>query len=1010
MNPHNHAPFLNLVPHSNATHIAVNDGNWFDPNTWQNGNVPDYNADVLIPEGVEVFYDQESDARIHTIRVDGSLTFSQNTNTQLIVDYIAVSDTGYLEMGTEMNPIQAQANIIFAPVDIGNPMIDTDWEPNQLSRGLVTGHGAKVSIFGEEKTSYITLADNHLAGATELTFSQAVPENWEVGDTIVLTGTAWDKKGSHHDNSVTQDEVLTIESINGKSITFSHNDVDGNSLRFDHTTPEGFELDIYVANLTRNVVLQSEGGNDLPSSQRGHTMFMDHDTKIYNAGFYSLGRSDKDIVVNDPKFDADGNLIPGTGTNRRGRYAIHFHQILKHDHPDMDMDMGMDMGMDMDMDMGMDMDMDMDTDTAEVNGSVIWGSPGWGLSVHSSRADITDNVSFDVVGAHFVTEDGDEQATFRNNIAIKASGSVTDPDANLLNPRGARGQVNDFGSTGTGFWIDTSYSVSAFENNIATGIADAGIIVYGHHGVDDGPVISVSDLPEDLQYIAGNRTEIHAFKVPLRNFTGNSVYNSQAGVELRGLTRDDSGFDITAKVGHDVQNVLDDLSIWGVREDGIHISYSSRITLKDSLIIGNPDSPILRNGGVMSSPRGFGVYSDKNARSIIYDNIHVEGFEFGASIPQTARQGYNSEVPFEAPQLINGTFANNIYNLSPASGRIDNPSTATRLSPGTDNAPITPYFEIQGNPIFDVPSDDQAPIAEFTSTSKGGLAIEFDGSQSFDPDYILSWSDSTNNPYTAGDNTIASFAWDYDSDGVIDDFGRYATHVYESPGTYSVTLQVTDIQGNTSTITQDITVENQTFPNIVNSGDFNSLDTTFGRNSGTTNWYDFRKDWGVPGGHKWNHDPVNEWAYADNSGAEGLTQIIYNESLRGLQTISFDAKNIGSNNTLRLQVFGVNGRFKFSNRGDKSPVTVSNTIPFESVNLLDTGNIAENNFNWSKFTLHNINFGQGYEFIAIRFITKGVDETEFQAIDNVFIGNESISSGEINSSPLAIGLWTKKVC
>merc|ERR1712178_395438 len=122
-----------------------------------------------------------------------------------------------------------------------------------------------------------------------------------------------------------------------------------------------------------------------------------------------LGRSDKDIVVNDPKFDADGNLIPGTGTNRRGRYAIHFHQILKHDHPDMDMDMGM------------DMDMDMDTDTAEVNGSVIWGSPGWGLSVHSSRADITDNVSFDVVGAHFFTEGGDEQATFRNNIAIKAS-------------------------------------------------------------------------------------------------------------------------------------------------------------------------------------------------------------------------------------------------------------------------------------------------------------------------------------------------------------------------------------------------------------------------------------------------------------------------------------------------------------------------------------------------------------------------------------------------------------
>ena len=125
-------------------------------------------------------------------------------------------------MGTELNPIQAQANIIFAPVDPDNPEIDTDWDPHQVSRGLVAGHGAKVSIFGEEKTSYITLADNHLAGATELTFSEPVPGDWEVGDTIVLTGTAWDATGSHDDNSITQDEVLTIESIKeANASTFS---------------------------------------------------------------------------------------------------------------------------------------------------------------------------------------------------------------------------------------------------------------------------------------------------------------------------------------------------------------------------------------------------------------------------------------------------------------------------------------------------------------------------------------------------------------------------------------------------------------------------------------------------------------------------------------------------------------------------------------------------------------------------------------------------------------------
>ena len=88
MQTHTHADFLALVPHENATHVAINNGSWFDPNTWQDGVIPNDNADVVITQGVEVFYDQESNERIHTIRVDGSLSFSQNTNTQLIVDYI----------------------------------------------------------------------------------------------------------------------------------------------------------------------------------------------------------------------------------------------------------------------------------------------------------------------------------------------------------------------------------------------------------------------------------------------------------------------------------------------------------------------------------------------------------------------------------------------------------------------------------------------------------------------------------------------------------------------------------------------------------------------------------------------------------------------------------------------------------------------------------------------------------------------------------------------------------
>ncbi|MDJ0729726.1 MAG: G8 domain-containing protein [Crocosphaera sp.] len=992
MDAHIHAPFLDIVPHSKATHIAVNNGSWFDPKTWQDGVIPNDNADVVIAQGVEVFYDKESNARIHTIRVDGSLEFSHNKNTQLIVDYIAVSNTGTLEIGTENNPLQAQANIIFAPVDPNNPEIDTNWDPHQLSRGLVAGNGAKVSIFGEEKTGYVTLADNHLSGATKLTFSEPVPTDWEVGDTIVLTGTAWDKNGSHEDNSVTQDEVLTIESIKGNTITFRHNDVNGNALRFDHTTPKGFDLDIYVANLTRNVIFESEGGNDVPPSQRGHTMFMDHDTKIYNAGFYGLGRTNKDLFIDDPQFDSKGKLIPGTGTNPRARYPIHFHEILEHH---------------------MDMDMNMDMDTAEVNGNAIWNTPGWALSVHSSRADVTNNVSFDAVGSHFVTEDGDEQATFRNNIAIKAAGSITDPDANLINPRDIRGQLNDFGSSGIGFWLDTSYSVAAFENNIATGMADAGIIVYGQNDLDSGPLISVSNLPDDLQHIAGTATEIHAYKVPLRNFTNNSVYNSEGGVEIRGVQRDDSGFDFN-KVGHDEQSILEGLKIWGVQKFGVANHYAAHINVKNALIVGDTNNPIPLFGGP-DQAQGIGIFSDKNARAMTYENVHVEGFTIGATLPQTGRQGYDSESPFSHSSLIGGEFTNNTYNLHAAPGREGRAPSNPYLSPLLTNPSLGIYFEIQGNPIFEVPSDNLSPVADFTFESIGGLSIAFDASTSYDPDYFPGWTDTHNDLYTAGDNTIASFAWDFDGDGTIDDFGRYSTYVYDTPGIYDATLIVYDIQGAATRQSVTINVENNPYSNLLNNGDF-SQPLLGGYGYASFKWNNLSdsenlsdevnpEGWYINDNTYWNWDQTNGWAFVDSTGgygAKGMSQVIYDQTARrGLQTVSFDARNIGSN-TLRLEVLGINGRFKLPNQGGASVTNLNNTVPFEAVTLLDTGNVANNQFDWTTFTFDNVDFGEGYEFIGVRISTNGVDSNEFLAVDNIFIGDSAETIDNSNNSPIAL--------
>lgn len=682
---------------------------------------------------------------------------------------------------------------------------------------------------------------------------------------------------------------------------------------------------------------------------------MDHNTEIHNAGFYDLGRTNKDLYQDNPQFDDQGNLIPGTGTNPQGRYSIHLHKVFDHDANDLN--------------------------SASITGNAVWGSPGWGYVIHDSRAVVEDNVSFDVLGAHYALEEGTEQAAVRRNIAIKGTGAETDPTADLLG--GDRSGERDFGDSGIGFWVGTSYAATAFEDNITTGMKDAGIIIYGTNDGFAPPDVPVANLPAGLQHIADNADMIGSWKVPIHDFRKNTVYNADSGIEVRGVTRDDWGAD-QFSIDHNKQSLIEDSYIWGIRETGVQISYASYTTLKDALIIGNIQNPVLRDGADISSPQGIGIYSDKNARSVIYDNVHIEGFDFGATVPQNSMQGYDTESPFGHSQLISGVFKNNNQHLVAASGRVSNRSSDDPLSPGTEVVPITPYFDLQGNPKFDVPLGDNSPVAQFTTQSVGGYAVLFDASQSYDPDYSLTWSDLPNSPSTAGDNTIASFGWDIDSDGKFETFGRYMTYVFDSTGTYSVTLKVTDTQGNTATTNQSIDVVDSPFPNALVNGDFSS---SVGSTSGTTQWYN--RGWYLPGNHRWNHDSDTGLVYADNNGAGGLVQVVRDQLVtRGVQNLSFDATNLGSNNTLRIQLYGVNGRFDLSNWDTKSPSSTSNTVPFESTTLFDSGNLATTEFDW-KTIQNSINFGDGYEFIAVRLFTSGVEDSELQALDNIFIGTDT---------------------
>jgi PKD repeat protein len=78
--------------------------------------------------------------------------------------------------------------------------------------------------------------------------------------------------------------------------------------------------------------------------------------------------------------------------------------------------------------------------------------------------------------------------------------------------------------------------------------------------------------------------------------------------------------------------------------------------------------------------------------------------------------------------------------------------------------------------------NDTAPVADFTFAPAGPRADE-----------TVNFTDLS----TAYDG-IASWAWDFENDGVVDSVVQNATHVFASPGLYIVNLSVTDSDGSTA--------------------------------------------------------------------------------------------------------------------------------------------------------------------------------------------------------------------
>ncbi|MGB0372176.1 MAG: G8 domain-containing protein [Opitutales bacterium] len=628
---HHMALIMKLIDYSLVDVTSVKNGKWSDPDTWDSG-VPQEGDRVLVSMGHTVTIDTEISERIMTVRSDGHLKFATDVNTSLNVHTLVVTEMGSLTMGTESDPVSQGLTAKIVIDDLTGQGIQaylnedgsepSDYDPLQVGLGLISM--GPVRMHGAAKTYGSALAQEPEAEDIELILD-VVPNNWNVGDTIVVAGTSRDALG---------DEQRTIAGISGNVITLDH------QLEKSHKTPntdlsEGTilkRMKVHVVNLTRNVYVETEESgrakfpdtaeDTLRFNRRGHVMIMhSNDADIKYAGFYYLGRSNKIKKAKDTKLAEDGSILVDEtdgslviGTNPRARYSLHFHHG------------------------------GFDTPAATIYGSVVVDSPGWGFVNHSSHVKFKHNVAYDVKAASFVTEAGDEIGSFIENISIRNDiDEYANDSGDLRFQRRKNGNEDDeFGYGGHGFWLQ-GINVDV-ERNVVSGAGREGMSLYPLKLAGRLNDRFPKSLVQDADKYDPWRDDVNVTSVPARLFEGNIVYGSNIGLMVA---------EHRPQFPSRVQNFF----AWRINM-GLSSNYSDDISYENTVLLGDLDYPA-----------GLGHFAHHGTGNVEFVNPYVEGFALGIQIPRDGNSGteesegsLNDFTGFKYTRLEGGYY-NNYINL-----------------------------------------------------------------------------------------------------------------------------------------------------------------------------------------------------------------------------------------------------------------------------------------------------------------------------------------------------------
>lgn len=1037
-----------LIPDSAVTVTAVASGAWSATGTWQGGAVPGTNAVVRIPEGISVTYDLDSGVELKGLRNEGTLTFATDRNTTLRVDTFLNQPTGTLTIGTATAPMPADklCRIIFtdAVIDQGN-------DPKKLGKGLISNGVAR--IHGAPRLAHTSLAGDARKDDTSITLAED-PTGWRSGDTIVVGGVSdkvggfdrADNEAGHRTNRIFEDEVLVITAINGRTISFTNVDIttgDANRLRYDHVRPASlaaaYGLKIPVANLSRTIRFESEVGATGSSWKRGHVMFMHAPTcTVKHAAFLNLGRTNKRQLLDDLTLAADtvvgstsvmvrmpiaamhthkhestgdrallvigdtvhqvqteakvtgrletdttqlsitpaiteivkkGTVItcnagnhgfdehsvdspvlrgayPG-GPNVRGRYPLHFHHMRL-------------------------------DQAVECEGNVVVGSPGWGLAHHFANVNLTANVVFDVYGCGIVAESGREYGDWKRNLVIKTTGNLN----GNYNPNERNRTFRfDHGLEGDGFMVYGSAQSLLLEDNFAHSISGSGIIIQNNRsgstrefGQFEVQYMRDRELRQKLT-VLGSTIWDHKF-VPYYSMTGLQVGNAQNGLwtaynqTIQGL-----GWALGAAEDTEVpwsysppffqRSRFTDFRFWNLSDEGISMAYAGRNEFVNGLIHGR------------TSKMRYGHYGNSSSKSLVFENIHFENCDTAIRVPGDAYSNV-----FDPAVRPSNPFVMSVLKGCSFKG-INTMFTSFETNHTNVGYRYPDYIALVGN-TFPAGSGT-GPVARFSHAGIGGRSASFDATGSG------SSSHSTID--------IVAYGWDFDVDGVIDAWGRQATHRFPNTGAHTVRLTVWDDKARTGTVEHSIDAQDGAYANLIQHGAIpaGSIKTKH------DHWDQYEQFSSAAAGFGWlaRDDNGKNWSiingaavanpgYQSGNGIKTFGQIIRDNHIRhGEQTVSFRfKKQSGANGTAILRVWGVDGEFQFDKDGAKVIGLFESTrVKLAEVSMAVTSTAFAD-------TSATYDVGSGYQYYLVQVDHGGTAV----AIDDVSITGPGTGGGS-NAAP-----------